>query len=69
MYVLSFCVPHVLKSIKFIWIESFSSVVINNMTFDTNTVKTATLIFVYGRGTAISSAKVGKSGSNYNLVN
>ena len=69
MYVLSFCVPHELKSIKFMWIESFSSVVINNMTFDANTVKTATLIFVYGRGTAISSAKVGKSGSTYNLVN
>ena len=33
------------------------------------TVKTATLIFISGRGLAISSAKQGKSGSIYNLVN
>ena len=32
------------------------------------TVKTATLIFISGRGSAISSAKKGKSGSIYNLV-
>ena len=32
------------------------------------TVKAATLIFIYGRGSAISSAKEGKSGSIYNLV-
>ena len=32
------------------------------------TVKTATLIFISGRGSAISSAKQGKSGSFYNLV-
>ena len=32
------------------------------------TVKTATLIFIPGRGSAISSAKQGKSGSIYNLV-
>ena len=32
------------------------------------TVKAATLIFIYGRGSAISSAKQGKSGSIYNLV-
>ena len=33
------------------------------------TVKAATLIFISGRGSAISSAKQGKSGSNYNLLN
>ena len=32
------------------------------------TVKAATLIFTSGRGSAISSAKQGKSGSVYNLV-
>ena len=32
------------------------------------TVKAATLIYIYGRGSAISSAKEGKSGSIYNLV-
>ena len=32
------------------------------------TVKAATLIFIYGRGSAISSAKKGKSGFIYNLV-
>ena len=32
------------------------------------TVKAATLIFISGRGLAISSAKEGKSGSIYNLV-
>ena len=32
------------------------------------TVKAATLIFIYGRGSAISSVKEGKSGSIYNLV-
>ena len=32
------------------------------------TVKAATLIFIPGCGSAISSAKEGKSGSNYNLV-
>ena len=32
------------------------------------TVKAATLIFISGRGSAISSAKEGKSGSFYNLV-
>ena len=32
------------------------------------TVKAATLIFIFGRGSAISSAKQGKSGSIYNLV-
>ena len=31
-------------------------------------VKAATLIFISGRCSAISSAKQGKSGSNYNLV-
>ena len=31
-------------------------------------VKAATLIFISGRGSAISSAKEGKSGSIYNLV-
>ena len=34
----------------------------------TFTVKAATLIFISGRGSAISSAKEGKSGSIYNLV-
>ena len=33
------------------------------------TVKAATLIFISGRGWAISSAKEGKSGFIYNLVN
>ena len=32
------------------------------------TVKAATSIFISGRGSAISSAKEGKSGSIYNLV-
>ena len=32
------------------------------------TVKAATLIFISGRGSAISSAKRGNSGSIYNLV-
>ena len=32
------------------------------------TVKAATVIFISGRGSAISSAKQGKSGSIYNLV-
>ena len=32
------------------------------------TVKVATLIFVSGRGSAISSAKEGKSGFIYNFV-
>ena len=32
------------------------------------TVKAATLIFISGRGSAISSAKQGKSGSIHNLV-
>ena len=32
------------------------------------TVKAATLIFITGRGSAILSAKQGKSGSIYNLV-
>ena len=32
------------------------------------TVKAATLIFIAGRGSAISSAKQGKSGSSYNVV-
>ena len=46
------------------------------MTLDTSitvrvfslTVKVATLIFISGRGSAISSAKRGKSGFIYNLV-
>ena len=32
------------------------------------TVKAATLIFIFGRGSAISSAKEGESGFIYNLV-
>ena len=32
------------------------------------TVKAATLIFIFGRGSAISFAKEGKSGFIYNLV-
>ena len=32
------------------------------------TVKAATLIYLSGRGSAISSAKEGKSGSIYNLA-
>ena len=32
------------------------------------TVKAATLIFISGRGLAVSSSKQGKSGSIYNLV-
>ena len=34
-----------------------------------HTVKAATLIFISGCGSAISSAKEGKSGFIYNLVN
>ena len=33
------------------------------------TVKAATLIFIYGRGSVISSDEQGKPGSIYNLVN
>ena len=33
------------------------------------TLKAATLIFISGRGAAISSAREGKSGSIYNLMN
>ena len=33
------------------------------------TVKAVTLIFISGRGSAISSAKEGKSGYTYNFVN
>ena len=33
------------------------------------TVKAAVLIFICGRGSAITSAKEGKSGSIYNLMN
>ena len=33
-----------------------------------HTVKAVSLIFISGRGLAISSAKQGKSGSIYNLV-
>ena len=32
------------------------------------TEKAATLIFIFGRGPAVSSAKQGKSGSLYNLA-
>ena len=32
------------------------------------TVKAATLIFIFGRGSAVSSAKEGESGFIYNLV-
>ena len=32
------------------------------------TVKAATLIFIFGHGSAISSAKEGQSGSIYNLI-
>ena len=41
----------------------------NSILFDFSlTVKAATLIFISGRGSAISSAKEGKSGFIYNLV-
>ena len=40
---------------------------INNRTFLLS-VKSVTLISICGRGSAISSAKQGKSGSIYNLV-
>ena len=33
------------------------------------TVQAATLIFIFGRGSTISSAKQGKSDSIYDLVN
>ena len=32
------------------------------------TVKAATLIFIFGRGSAVTSAKEGESGFIYNLV-
>ena len=44
--------------LQFFWVLKDSSL----------TVKAATLIFISGRASAISSAKVGKSGSIYNLV-
>ena len=52
------------------WLQrAFSNVqylVLLDFTF---TVKAATLIFISGRGSAISAAKEGKSGCIYNLVN
>ena len=41
---------------------------LNILTDFSLTVKAATLIFISGRGSAISSAKERKSGSIYNLV-
>ena len=42
---------------------------VNKVLYDFSlTVKAATLIFISGRGSTISSAKQGKSGSIYNLV-
>ena len=42
---------------------------INHVLIDFSlTVKAATLIFISGRGSAISSAKQGKAGYIYNLV-
>ena len=42
----------------------------NDSTYDFSlTATAATLIFISGRGLAISSDKEGKSGSIYNLVN
>ena len=40
-------------------------IIINRLSL---TIKAATLIFISGRGSAISSAKQGNSGSIYNLV-
>ena len=49
--------------------ESDSSSAFYHLLLDFSlTVKAATLIFISGRGSAISSAKKGKSGFIYNLV-
>ena len=45
------------------WWDVFTACI--NFSF---TVKAVTLIFISGHGSAISSAKQGKSGSIYNLV-
>ena len=46
-----------------------TSLYIKNVLIDISlTVKAATLIFISGRGSAISSAKQGKSGSIYKMV-
>ena len=47
------------------WVGHFSIVIFIDFLL---TVKAATLILISGRGSAISSAKQGKSGSIYNLV-
>ena len=48
---------------------SFYAILENELLCDFSlTVKAATLIFIPGRGLAISFAKDGKSGSFYNLV-
>ena len=46
-----------------------SCLIVSSILIDfTLTVKAATLIFISGRGSAISSAKEGKSGFIHNLV-
>ena len=51
-------------AVKQLLLESLEQILIDFLL----TVKAITLIFISGRGSAISSAKQGKSGSIYNLV-
>ena len=56
-------------SSKYLLIFSFDSLLDPVILIDFSlTVKAATLIFISGRGSVISSAKEGKSGFIYNLV-
>ena len=56
--------PGILTSILIIWMYKLMVLIDFSLT-----VKAATLIFISGRGLAISSANQGDSGSIYNLVN
>ena len=57
-----------LKTPSCIGFRKFCSKAVHVLIDFSLTVKAATLIFISGRGSAISSAKQGKSGSIYNLV-
>ena len=58
------CTTHNSVTVKDIFLKLYRNVSIGFSL----TVKAATLIFISGRGSAISSAKEGKSGFIYNLV-
>ena len=58
---------HLLCCLKLFYIASYLHVLCVLIDFSL-TVKAATLIFISGRGSAISSAKEGKSGLIHNLA-